>query len=561
MDNKDITFLSVGFALYALALLVRSTSLKHFKFGSIIDLQKFRQLPVKHRGLLQMGFMLSALFLIALAVWNSIESDYSIFGWLVVLGLLLICVRLLGFYYPHISILFIEIELDSGFEFSLRHLTHSPFVLGGLFLAIIGGSLHYGLDNYLNSRFQSVNQNSLTEKVKWKEKEKFDARYISREILFEDNTTAYESEFVGLLRPGKRYVLIARAGSGKTWYINKLFFVNHEQYPGRNLIIFNKDNIDLDHELINDINHFYFSNMVRGSSPFARKIANKSIVVIDGADEFNDRSALVTRIMQFAGKFKQSTILITTRPFGKDFNNFEVLRFPYLAAKVVDKEIKAHAGEISKKLTINQLRAITPVMASYIKLDLNRLPAMITPTFAHTLFERFLKAFEFNIQTIAGGAGSGYRYPFMNTYRDLNIVRDLFDKYITGNSLFAKNITGDRRQSIGFLRDQYLSEKIRRNYKRIDNAKVNDEFIKGVLRLLTNKCRLYLQQKPHSKVIVFGRAAFYNESVNNIPFSQIIAFSELMVEFPSVNGSGVRISFDNPGLDEHFIRRVASLDN
>ena len=82
--------------------------------------------------------------------------------------------------------------------------------------------------------------------------------------------------------------------------------------------------------------------------------------------------------------------------------------------------------------------------------------------------------------------------PFLSTYRDLDIVEDLFVKMITDEFDPLPQTLAEMRS---LLIEELLRERIKRNFKAWPT---NPEFGKKVITLITDACIQYLREHPQT---------------------------------------------------------------
>lgn len=548
MDWDDITIAMVGYSLYVLALLLKSTSIRHLRFSRFIDLAKIKDVPGPYRKWTHAVLLSASIVLMATVIWNTVNLHHKIFVLLAGLGALLVIVRVASFFFNHITFLGLEIETVRSSKLNIPHLLHSPFVVGGTALLLIGGltplvtdtAFHY----YFNERLQAD-----TKKVEESaRRQDFDKKYVIRVLDVqathsrESNFVAQnETEFFDRLDGKCRFLIVGRAGIGKSWFLMSLRFHFQKHHPNRHVIYVKASELTGKESVLGLINERTFGKLGRVSLPVTRKIVNQAVVLIDGLDEVVSlsRESVVEAIETFAKSHPDNTVIVTTRPVGLNLSPaFLIAKICPLSPARSKEIIEMGNAALSEK--IRSCARKSHVESGNCRFFFkDKLPSwnLITAQETGRIYNAFLKTFAFEED------GFKDRLPFLSTYLDMEIMEELFMKTLDGSLRFD----GKTRESMRMaLVEQFLLRRIEYNYKRPGtNRKTAEE---GLHQLIAF-CRCNSRERP----IRFERQSL-KVVFQDTTFDKFALESELLVEANDV------LKFESQPLEEYCVARSKQPD-
>lgn len=559
MDWENITLATVGFGLYCLALILKSTSLRHLRFARIVDLAQIHRVPRRYRVWMQYGSLALSLILMGAALWQTINTDRSSFQLLANLAAMLIGVRLLGFFFTRVSLIVLEIETDPASKLSFTHLRRSPFILGGLALLIVGLVVPLTLDSLLQARFDTYRQEEWQALAAKAKDEGFEQNYIPRSLKMKGRAQ-YENEFFSrVLLPGHRVVIQGRAGVGKSWFLMQLRFWFHEKHPGMAVILLNAEDLQPGEDLPGHISRSVFGGFAWGARPFTQRILAETLLLIDGLDEVHslNRDEVIGAITQLAQDqtLAHNTLVVTTRPTNLQQllrTGFEVAELPALTASESvralrsPKRIAKLTGKLHEQLAHDHAldeRALRQFYTGQVPDWMH-----ISPEQTERLYWAFIDSFGFSART-PDSSGEKVRMPFLGTYRDLDIVEELFLKTLTAKPVPPARTHAQMRTD---LIEQFVRRRIELNYHAVPN---DATFPQRVIDALTLECSDYLRETPHATTFRFDRSRF-ERVFDRTTLDKVVLESELLIEKPE----GERLVFDNPALDEYFLARARHVE-
>jgi hypothetical protein len=558
VDWENVTLATVGFGLYCLALILKSTSLRHLRFARIVDLAQIHRVPRRYRVWMQHGSLALSMLLMGAALWQTINTDRSSFQLLANLAAMLVGVRLLGFFFTRVSLIVLEIETDPASKLSLTHLRRSPFILGGFALLIVGAGVPPALDSFLQARFDSYRQEEWQALVAKAKREGFEQNYIPRSLKMKGRAQNENEFFSRVLLRGHRVVIQGRAGVGKSWFLMQLRFWFHARNPGTTVIFLNAQDLQPGEDLVGHVSHTVFGGLAWGARPVARRILAQALILIDGLDEVHslNRDDVIGAITQLAQDktLAHNMLIVTTRPTNLQQllqAGFVVAELPTLTAS---ESLRVLASPDRNAKLARKLRELA---GRDLRVDERALRLFYSgplPDWAHInaeqtarLHRAFLDSFGFSVRT-PGASGETVRMPFLSTYRDLDIVEELFL-----NTLSAKPVLPARTHSqmrTGLI-EQFVRRRIELNYHAAPDDRT---FPQRVIDALTLECAEYLRETPHATTFRFDRRRF-ERVFNGTTLDKVVLESELLTEAPESE----RLVFDNPVLDEYFFARARRL--
>jgi len=558
VDWENITLATVGFGLYCLALILKSTSLRHLRFARIVDLAQIHRVPRRYRVWMQDGSLALSIILMGAALWQTINTDRSAFQLLANLAAMLVAVRLLGFFFTRVSLIVIEIETDSASKLSLTHLRRSPFILGGLALLIVGAGVPPALDGILQARFDSYRHEQRQALEAEANSAGFAQNYNPRTLKMKGRAQNENEFFARVLLRGHRVVIEGRAGVGKSWFLVQLRRWFHAKNPEMAVLFLNATDLQSGEDLVGHISHSVFGGLAWCARPVTQQILAQALILVDGLDEVHslNRDEVSGAIAQFARDetAAHSILVVTTRPTNLQQlldTGFEVAKLSALTASETVRTLRS--PDRIRQLT-GKLRAQVGHDHSVDEPALRLFYSGPVPDWAHIspeqaarLYWAFIDSFGFSAST-PGPSGENVRMPFLSTYRDLDIVEELFLKTLTGTpSQAPRSHTRMRSELI----EQFVRRRIELNYP---VAPGDVTFTQRVIDALTLEYADYLRETPHATSFRFDRSRF-ERVFDGTTLDKVVLESELLIEAPDSE----HLVFDNPALDLHFFVRARRL--
>jgi len=558
VDWENITLATVGFGLYCLALILKSTSLRHLRFARIVDLAQIHRVPRRYRVWMQDGSLALSIILMGAALWQTINTDRSAFQLLANLAAMLVAVRLLGFFFTRVSLIVIEIETDSASKLSLTHLRRSPFILGGLALLIVGAGVPPALDGILQARFDSYRHEQRQALEAEVNSAGFAQNYNPRTLKMKGRAQNENEFFARVLLRGHRVVIEGRAGVGKSWFLVQLRRWFHAKNPEMAVLFLNATDLQSGEDLVGHVSHSVFGGLAWCARPVTRQILAQALILVDGLDEVHslNRDEVSGAIAQFARDetAAHSILVVTTRPTNLQQlldTGFEVAKLSALTASETVRTLRS--PDRIRQLT-GKLRAQVGHDHSVDEPALRLFYSGPVPDWAHIspeqaarLYWAFIDSFGFSAST-PGPSGENVRMPFLSTYRDLDIVEELFLKTLTGTpSQAPRSHTRMRSELI----EQFVRRRIELNYP---VAPGDVTFTQRVIDALTLEYADYLRETPHATSFRFDRSRF-ERVFDGTTLDKVVLESELLIEAPDSE----HLVFDNPALDLHFFVRARRL--
>ena len=575
MKWLSMTLAVAGLCLFFLALLLKTTALRRLRFARVVNIASVRRRVPRHRrGRVCVLMLVLSSALMGLALWQTLNIDRSIFALLAIFGAILFAVRLLGFFFTHLPLVIFDIEIDPGSRFSFAHLRHSPFILGGLALVIVGAVIPGSIDGLLHAKFAAYWRAQATELEEWAKKSL--ASYRDRDITVDGDPKHEVQFFSAELLAGKRILIEGPAGIGKSWFLYKLRYEYRRLHPG-NVIVFIDAAKDLqsDGDLFENINRAAFGGFTWASGPVARKMLARALILIDGLDEVDDRTKISNAIRSFSqiDFFRHNTIVVTTRKFDHGLTKeigFVQARLRLLDERESHAEVNIRIGKLKKasgELELDRLRAcclgsprtlvvahrrldrVPPAEVALFYSDPMPDPPGLSPELMGLLFEKFVKTFFWSEMTVDHGSWREFVRPFLGTYRDIDIVGELFLETLAGE--FNQPTLAEMRDA---LIARFISSRVVENYRPhtgIKDAKSQQDFANRVVKMLTDACRTYMRQAPQATTFKFNLDQLRHKFDDKTLLLPILLESELLTKDAAGN-----LVFNNTELDKYFLARA-----
>jgi hypothetical protein len=534
--------------------------LRHLRFARIVDLAQIHRVPRRYRVWMQDGSLALSIILMGAALWQTINTDRSAFQLLTNLAAMLVAVRLLGFFFTRVSLIVLEIETDPASKLSLTHLRRSPFILGGLALLIVGVVVPPALDGILQARFDSYRQAEWQALQANAKLEGFEQNYIPRSLKMKGRAQNEDEFFSRVLLRGHRVVIQGRAGVGKTWFLMQVRFWFHKKHPGTAVIFLNAKDLqpkDMQpgEDLVGQVSRTVFGGLAWGARPITRRILEQALILIDGLDEVHslNRDEVIDAITQLAQDkaFAHNILVVTTRPTNLQKlrqTGFEVAELPALTANESLSALRKpdRIAKLTGKLR-EQVGHDHPLEERALRqFYTGPVPdwTHIRPEQTERLYRAFIESFGFSARTPDPSSGK-VRMPFLSTYRDFDIVEELFLKTLSAKPGLAPRTRAQMRTE---LIEQFIRRRIERNYHA---APLDATFPQRVIDALTKTCSDYFREIPHATMFRLDPSSNFEGTT----LDKVVLESELLIEEPE---SG-RLVFDNPALDEYFLARARRL--
>ena len=543
---------TVGFCLYFVALTLQSTSLRRMRFARVANLALLRRrVPRRFRGRVCALLLVLSLILMGFAVWHSINVGRSVFILLASFGVILIAIRLLGFLFTHISLIALEIDTDPGSsKFSFAHLRRSPFILGGLTLVVLGVGIPTVLDSILWARFDSYRREQWEALEADAKRNRFQENYRPRTLMVAERSWS-ETEFFSSkeMEPGsgRRILIEGRGGVGKSWFIDKLRFDYRDRYPNNVAVFLDAKDPTVHDEVLEHISRDAFGGLAWGGLPVARQILAQALILIDGLDEAKDQDDANNAVQRFAQDqyLARDTVIVTRRPIDYPLSSFMQVRLNPLVKRESLSELNNRAAKL-KDLPA-KLDQQPPAEILFFHADPLKNWPHITPDQVGQLYQEFVKKFffaEFSDRSI------GQIMAFLSTYRDIDIVDELFRGSMTGEFKPAPQSVDEMRQT---LIKHFVRLRVVKNF-RSHFGPSDAKFAQRVIDMLTIDCSDYLREAPETTTFAFDPRQF-RRNFDGTTFDRVLLESELLSKDITMG----RLVFANPELDKYFIEQAKEL--
>jgi hypothetical protein len=547
----NIMTLMLAGAMYMLALALKSTSLRSFSFRDIIKISNISSTASRTKRTVGNGLLLISLALFVWLINHTINSDRIIFFQLLGLGIVLVIIRLSGFLFPRISILGLEIEIDPDSKFNLLHLRRSPFIIGGVALILLGGLsplilegvLHWRFSTYLRAERQTLEQERIEFNKKYQKRwVRLKERWVNEDVFFE------------LLKSHNRFVIQGKAGVGKSWFLTSMRFHFYDHHPEETIIFMKAYDISTNKGgIIKRINSRIFHDFNWFSLPYTKRIlADRStMILIDGLDEvtYGERDKFAGMISKFSEKneFKRNTVVVTTRPVGIAFpNTYERIELQGLTKDEAIGDIGRRNGELYHALN-KHLQGHGGINYGLLKL-LNYPQAFqlsaVDQEQAGRIYYAFLNRFGF-LTTTSSPDGT-MKMPLLSTYRDLDIVQELFLDALFGKIQIPLSSSDEARLQ---LFEHYLRKKIQMNCLSKHDKAISATVCDDAIALLTSLCESNTLRHPQPKTFKFTKDDLKG-NLGNITRDTLFLEAEIFVE------DGTEYVFENPLLASYFIEKL-----
>lgn len=540
MPWDDYIVLAITLGFYSVTLVIYSSTIRRVKFGNFIEIDLSSSDISQYRCLLRVLFTSISIILITISVYININSSRKYFFGLLFFGILLIVVRLATLISRRFSFLGFELELDTNFDPKLFHASRSSFIVGGVALIIIG-LLPFTIDAGLWIYFKDQQKLEAQKLVLEVSSHKFLATYHQRH-LNTGGLALSENSFIEGLVSGQRFILKGRAGIGKTTFLKKLRSDYYRTHQNDSLVFLEARKLSHKISIHENFNRSTFKMLSWASLPLAQQILKNSLIIIDGIDEvgYEGRGILLSKIQLLARDYPESTIIVTTRPVGfEPLNGFNVMEIESLDESQTDatiqkQRIKLLFEEVAKRQKsakmdehFIRLLTVTPLVISE-PLTIQKL---------EELFRCFLKVYKFDVKI-------GNRYAFLSTFRDIEIIENLFVQSLFGQLPMTVQFREFGRTQ---LYEHFLKQKIFKNCRLNDGE---EHLVQEAIDEITSICNI-IYDKSNGNVMTFNISKdMLHNSFNNNIFQHFIVASEIIVE----DEKGYK--FDNKSIDEYFISRI-----
>ncbi len=581
MNWLSLTIVAVGLVLYSLALLMKTTSLRRLRILRLPNLLLIRRrVPQPLRGWVSSALLAGSLLLIGFALWQTINIDRVAFTVVAIFGALLLAVRLLGFLFTHVSLILVDIQLDPGSRFNLAHLRRSPFILGGLVLVMLGAAVPGALDSILWARFHAFDRGQRILLDAWAKKsgvsEGAGGSYRERNLTVDGDSSSEKQFFSRYLAPGRRILIEGRAGIGKSWFLNKLRWDFRNSNPAKRVVFLDaKQDLRPDDEVLDDFSRAAFGDLAPVARPIAKKVLAQALIVIDGLDEAKNKFGASDAVWRFAhdADLGLDTLVVATRQFGHGLTKEAGFVQGYLSPLdeiASNDEINSRLNKLRglrvDDVDLEQLRLCCLGKLQTLAVARGRLgqqpPAelrlfyaspvpdwpRIPPATLERMYRAFIGEFFSNRTVVDRGSWRESVLPFLSTYRDIDIVGELFLETITGE-LKAATI-GEMRKA---LIERLITIRIIENYKSYptpNDVRSQQELAERVIADLTRACAAYLRVAPQATTFKFTLDQL-RRNFDGTTLDQVLLEGEVMSR--GANGS---FSFENPALDDYFLARA-----
>ncbi len=310
--------------------------------------------------------------------------------------------------------------------------------------------------------------------------------------------------------------------------------------------------------VLNHISRIAFGELKKFAHPVTRQIAAKALIFIDGLDEvaIDRRSYVIGAINSFAQDktLGQNILVVTTRPIAEKLLGFKHAEIRPLLAGEVTNELANDSSRVRDmdKMLKQQLSQRPPDAQTSLP-DWRQIDPFQTAALLHSFGDKF------GFLTAARDpAGGNEQFPFLRTYRDIEIFQQLFIDTMTG-AFEPPPRTPDEMQTLLIIR--YLRIRSAMNYyrlKELSAAKIYDAWAQRVIDTLAAYCANYLTQAgetttPEAPRFAFSPAQFEHTYFDSVPLHDVLVESELLYE------KGGHLVFDNPEIDKYFFARSQDL--
>jgi NACHT domain len=550
MNLSSITYLFAGFSFLCIALIVRSPFIKRLRFANFISLHRIRNIARPYKVLVQVICYSLSLFLIGKAIWMTIEINRDILWTLAGLGGVLIMVRLFAVTFGDISFFGFELELDQAQMKHIR-LLRSPLIMGGAILILLFGVVPFMTDCLMLMEVEKKQLSQHVQEVKAANKDKFKEWYIPRNLLAEtkDEIPGQAISEVSFFRnltgqAGLRYIILGKAGIGKTTFLRQLSLQVCEINSKQVILSYNAGALASAHKIEKYINKTLFGARSWYSMPLTRKVMKNAVILVDGFDEveFMKRKEFAKQLQMLAHEYPDAAILLTTRPGALEtIPSYTKLILEEFSNEQYEIFIKrSRMKGLKKRLDKTLSKGALDMQFVRLLDEKSTLPKELNEEVIEKLFAKFLEKYKFNI--IIGG-----HYAFMSTFRDMEILEELFVDVLTGG---IKNESALIRAGRKSICEQFLLQRILRNYH---VSEKDPAIAKEALELLTQIAEIEYKKNSSLTKFDFDKGMFRRNFHEDV-FANFALQSELIVEKPKKNKSSYE--FDNITIDFYFISKV-----
>ena len=346
---------------------------------------------------------------------------------------------------------------------------------------------------------------------------------------------------------GRRILIEGRGGVGKSWFIDKLRFDYRDRYPNNVAVFLDAKDLTVHDEVLEHISRDAFGGLAWGGLPVARRILAQALILIDGLDEAEDQDDASNAVRRFAQDedLARDTVIVTSRPIDYPLGSFMQVRLNPLVKRELLSELNNRAAKL-KDLPA-KLDQQPPTELLFFHPDPLQNWPRLTPEQVGQLYQDFVKkcfSAEFEDR------GIGQVMAFLSTYRDIDIVDELFRGTMTGAFRPVPQSVDELRQT---LIKHFVRLRVVRNY-RSHFAPSDAKFAQRVIDMLTIDCSDYLREAPQTTTFAFDLRQF-RRNFDGTTFDKVVLESELL----SKDITKGRLVFANPELDRYFIEQAKEL--
>ena len=518
-------------AFYALALALNSKLIKRIKIGEkLIDVALKETIPFKSRRRSSWIFIVISIacFYYPLAV--SLEMDRIFFMVLAGIGGIFLLIRRFYRFSDQFKLGPVYIEFISKPEADVPSLVQSPFVLGGLFIIVIGLS-PFALDSaYLVPQAKNYHMTTTVQPIiKKVESPKFQAVYQERDVFYTwEGQPHNEKIFADFIAANsQRIILSGRAGSGKSWFLRNLIYSLHKKDSTKPIVRIEAKNFSLYKTLPEYINEASFPGLKWCSLPATRHVLSSAIIFIDGFDEAKSQARIKIKesIEKFAKDSPHSTIIIATRPLATEYLpvNFLQAELKDLTTRMVGDAIDRIAGRLSN--TIVELKEKQKIDRQFVNLLLpqDRSATQLnwaTKAQVKQLLRGFLGKYKFDKR-------KNGMFLFLSTFRDISIFEEMFQEAVFGNLSLAKQGQNFGRTQIY---EYFIKAKIIKNYP-VPEAKWY--IVDDAMNKMTQACECEQVNPVTGKIAMvksFGEDAFTAYKLEDTDLHELLLRSDVLLK-------------------------------
>lgn len=347
---------------------------------------------------------------------------------------------------------------------------------------------------------------------------------------------------------GRRILIEGRGGVGKSWFIDKLRFDYRDRYPHNVTVFFDAKDLAVHDDVLERISRDAFGGLAWGGLPVARRILAQALILIDGLDEakdWEDASNAVRRFVQDAD-LARDTVIVTSRPIDYPLSSFMQVRLNPLAKRESLAELNNRASKL-KDLSAKPDQQ-PPADLLFFHADPVQNWPHLSPEQIGQLYQDFVRKF---FSAEFADRGIGQVMAFLSTYRDIDIVDQLFRETMTGALKPVPQSIDEMRQT---LIKHFVRLRVVKNY-RSHYGPSDEKFAQRVIDMLTIDCSEYLREEPQTTTFAFERAPLGREIFDGTTFDKVLLGSELLSEDITQG----RFVFANPELDRYFIEQAKEL--